>query len=167
MRTKTVQSERRRLVLVPLPYQGHINPVLQLGKILQSRGFSITIAHTIYNSPNPQTRPDDFSFLPIADGLTDLDFSSGSLTHIVTTMNENCKVSFKKSLEQQEAKMDEIVCILWDEYMYFSDAVATSLKLPSIILRTSTAATNLARCALLQLHAQGHIPFQGMYMGYI
>ncbi|GMN23971.1 hypothetical protein TIFTF001_000362 [Ficus carica] len=59
----------RRLVLVPCPYQGHINPMLQLGTVLHSRGFSMTIAHTIFNSPNPQNHP-NCRFLPLQDGLS-------------------------------------------------------------------------------------------------
>ncbi|KAL8512741.1 hypothetical protein ACS0TY_019031 [Phlomoides rotata] len=35
----------RRLIIFPLPLQGHINPVFQLANILHSRGFSITILH--------------------------------------------------------------------------------------------------------------------------
>ncbi|XP_015873873.3 UDP-glucose iridoid glucosyltransferase [Ziziphus jujuba] len=159
MRKQTDSARKQRLALVPCPYQGHINPILQLGKILQSRGFSITILHTIYNSPNPQAHP-DFSFFPIPEGLSKSDISSGDLAHIVTTINDNCKVSFQHLMEQQESQEDDIACIIWDEYMYFSDAVATNLNIPSIIFRTSSAATFLGRCALLQLHARGLIPFQ-------
>ncbi|KAM3739890.1 hypothetical protein ACB098_08G056900 [Castanea mollissima] len=59
----------RRLVLLPCPFQGHINPMLQLGTILHSKGFSITITHTEFNSPNPSNHP-NFKFLPIPDGLS-------------------------------------------------------------------------------------------------
>lgn len=152
---------KQRLMLIPCPYEGHINPILQLGKILQSRGFSITIAHTIYNSPNPQAHP-DFSYLLIPEGLSEHDISSGDLTHFVTTINDNCKLSFQHLLEQHESQKDEIACIIWDEYMYFSDAVATNLNIPTIIFRTSSAATFLGRCALLRLHTRGLIPFRGM-----
>jgi hypothetical protein len=60
--------------LVPLHiksfHQGHINMMLQLGCILHSRGFSITIAHTQFNFPNTSNHP-DFNFLPVADGFSD------------------------------------------------------------------------------------------------
>ncbi|KAE8039155.1 hypothetical protein FH972_011593 [Carpinus fangiana] len=54
----------------------------------------------------------------------------------------------------------DIACIIYDEFMYFSEAVANSLKLPSIILTTMSAATFLARSALLQFMAEGRLPFQ-------
>ncbi|MFS8012875.1 putative cytokinin 7-beta-glucosyltransferase [Helianthus anomalus] len=39
----------RRIILFPLPFQGHINPMLQLANILHTRGFKITIIHAEYN----------------------------------------------------------------------------------------------------------------------
>ncbi|KAH7542359.1 hypothetical protein FEM48_Zijuj02G0065000 [Ziziphus jujuba var. spinosa] len=158
MRNETWHGERRRrrLVLVPCPYQGHITPMLQLGTILYSRGFSITISHAIFNSPVPKTHP-HFRFVPIPDGLSESDISSGDITHILSTINENCKLSFLHLMESQE---DEIVCIIFDEHMYFAEAVATKLKLPTIILRTTSSATFLARFALLGLKAEGYIPCQ-------
>ncbi|KAL5580891.1 hypothetical protein UlMin_013333 [Ulmus minor] len=58
------QTQRSRLVvLVPCPFQGHISPMLQLGDMLHSKGFSITIVHANFNSPNPQNHS-HFTFFP-------------------------------------------------------------------------------------------------------
>ncbi|KAF2311923.1 hypothetical protein GH714_027408 [Hevea brasiliensis] len=54
---------------------------------------------------------------------------------------------------------DGISCIIYDELMYFSESVANHLKLPSIVLRTISAATYISRVAILQLKAEGYIPF--------
>ncbi|KAF3454623.1 hypothetical protein FNV43_RR05071 [Rhamnella rubrinervis] len=159
------QTERQswHLVLVPCPFQGHLNPMLQLATILHSKGFSITIAHTIYNSPSPQNHP-DFTFLPIPEG----DISSSpdiDIIDLLLGINVNCKLSFQQSLanhkqilKQQDVE-EGIACVISDELMYFAEAVADNLRLPSIILRTSSTATFLARSALLQLKEQGLIPF--------
>ncbi|KAB1220160.1 UDP-glycosyltransferase 76E2 [Morella rubra] len=61
-------------------------------------------------------------------------------------------------MELRRDQEDDIACIIHDEFMYFSEAVATSLKLPSIILRTTSAATSLARPTIVQLQAEGRIP---------
>ncbi|XP_015873847.3 UDP-glucose iridoid glucosyltransferase [Ziziphus jujuba] len=156
---KETERRSRRLVLVPCPLQGHINPMLQLGTILESRGFSITIAHTSYNSPNPETHP-EFSFLLIPDGLSDRDISSGDLISLVLNINHNCKESLNQLIQQEDPHRKEIACIISDELMYFAEAVAANLKLPSIVLRTTSAATALAWSAVLELKAQGLIPFQ-------
>lgn len=156
----------RHLVLVPLPYQGHINPMLQLGTALHSKGFSVTVAHTIYNSPNPQNYP-HFSFLPMPDGLSDSDLASGDLVSNILVINENCKESLRRSLEQlmqeKELQGDRISCIISDELMFFAEDVANNLKLLSIILRTTSAATSFARCGLVKLGGEGQVSLQGKY----
>lgn len=136
--------------------------MLQLGAILHSKGFSITIAHPVYNSPHPQHHP-DFTFLPIPDG----NISTSNAVDLVLGINVNCKLSFQESLANHRLTLNrqdvekEIACMISDELMYFAEAVANNLKLPSIILRTGSAATFLARCALLELKEQGLIPFHG------
>ena len=161
-----------RLVLVPCPYQGHINPMLQLGTVLHSFGFSITVVHTIYNSPDPKNHP-HFSFFPISDGLSDQDIAYGPLVENIMEINANCKVSFHEYLEKliktEEEKMkgERISCIISDELLYFAEDVADDLKLPSILLRTTNAATSYARSSLVKIAEEGCVPSQGIiYMRY-
>ena len=149
------------LVLVPAPFQGHINPMLQLGTIFHSFGFSITVVHTIYNSPDPKNHP-DFSFVPMPDGLSEQDIRSWDLVGNVIAINNNCKESFKRFTQQLCTMEEKKVCIISDEVMSFAEAVADDLNLPSIILRTTSAATCLARSALVTLHEQGRVMYQGM-----
>ncbi|KAL5580893.1 hypothetical protein UlMin_013335 [Ulmus minor] len=148
------KQRRSRLILVPCPYQGHINPMLQLGSILHTKGFSITIAHTKYNSPKSQNHP-DFSFFPLPDGLSD----GGELVDELLAINENCEEPLQKFLEQlrekQEQQQEEISCIISDELLFFCEAVAINMKLPSIILRTTSASTSFARSGLARLTAEG------------
>ncbi|XP_050110292.1 UDP-glycosyltransferase 76E1-like isoform X3 [Malus sylvestris] len=159
MEKKTHRSQRT-LVLVPAPYQGHINPMLQLGAFLHSKGFSITVVHTHFNSPNPSNHH-NFTFLSIPDGLTAGQISSGNLIGILLAINANCKESFQQCLTQvmkQEARND-ITCIIHDELMYFPEPVANNLNIPSLILRPNSATNFIARSALLRLHSKGYIPF--------
>ncbi|KAM3739889.1 hypothetical protein ACB098_08G056800 [Castanea mollissima] len=152
-----------QLVLLPCPFQGHINPMLQLGTTLHSKGFSITIVHTQFNSPNPSSHP-DFKFHPISDGLSAQDISSGDIGSLIQKLNVNCKSHLQKYLSQimmgRQGSHDDIVCIIHDEVMYFTEAVANFLELPTIILRTTSAATLLARTTLAQLKVEGLASFQ-------
>ncbi|GAA0173925.1 transferase [Lithospermum erythrorhizon] len=94
-------SCRRCVVLVPAPYQGHITPMLQLGGILQSRGFSIVVAHTEYNAPDPLNHS-SFAFLPLPDEVAECDkaFSFTNVVNLLDTININCKLPFKDYLVQ-------------------------------------------------------------------
>ncbi|KAJ9172428.1 hypothetical protein P3X46_015669 [Hevea brasiliensis] len=151
----------RRVVLVPCPFQGHINPMLQLGTILYSKGFFITIVHPQFNSPNPSKHP-EFDFQFVQEGLSKHDFASGNLVDIILALNERCKIPFQECLLRmmlQQESHDEIACIIYDDLMYFSEEVATNLSIPSIVLRTSSAASLLSRLAILQLKEEGYIPF--------
>lgn len=134
--------------------------MLQLGAILHSRGFSITVAHTQYNSPHPSNHP-DFSFLPIPDGLSDGQFSSANLLNLVLAVNANCEAPLRKCLAEKQEAHGGIACIIYDIAMVFSEAVANHLKVPSIILITCNAAANIAFKALPSLLEKGHIPLQG------
>jgi hypothetical protein len=153
-----------RVVLVPAPFQGHINPMLQLGTILHSKGFSITVVHTQYNSPKPSSHT-NFSFLPLPDtssSATTID----EIIHFALQLNTDCKTHFQECLAEvmrQLGPYDGIACIIYDQLMYFSEAAAKDLKLPCIVLRTGSAAVSLARDALFQLKAEGLIPFPGIF----
>ncbi|KAL6275748.1 hypothetical protein ACE6H2_019349 [Prunus campanulata] len=149
------------LVLVPCPYQGHINPMLKLGTFLHSKGFSISIVHTHFNSPNPSNHP-EFTFFPIPDGLTADEISSGNVVAIVFAINANCKASFKQCLTDrvtEQEPQNKITCIIYDEFMYFSESVANDLNIPRILLRTQSATNFIARNAMIRLHLKGCTPF--------
>lgn len=160
-------SSHPRLVLVPLPFQGHINPMLQLGSVLHSKGFSITVLHIAFNSPIPSNYP-EFDFVSIPDNLSEQPISADDLLPFIELLNLNCGVPFQeclaKMIQKQEVENEPgIACIIYDECMYFCDAVANYVKLPSIVLRTTSASTYLSRNAILQLKAQGVLTSQGMY----
>ncbi|KAI3448590.1 hypothetical protein Pfo_005255 [Paulownia fortunei] len=151
---------RQRLVLVPFPFQGHITPMLQMGAILHSRGFSITIAHTELNSPNPSNNP-EFIFLPLSDKLAGCDTSFNNMLKVISDMNTNCKVPFQdhvvQMLEEQQLQ-GEVACIIYDALMHFVDVVANDLKLPTIVLRTTNAAYIHSCHVMLQLLAEKLVP---------
>ncbi|XP_057954728.1 UDP-glucose iridoid glucosyltransferase-like [Malania oleifera] len=155
------QGRRRRVVLVPFPAQGHINPMLHLGTMLHSRGFSITLAHTLYNFPCPSSHP-HFRFLPFSDGLSGRHLSSGDLLSLISALNANCVPSLRDSLAQcQPSDENEIVaCIIYDGLMHFSETVADQLNIPSAMLRTSSVAAAVAYEALPRLHREGFLPIQ-------
>ncbi|KAJ0084400.1 hypothetical protein Patl1_31327 [Pistacia atlantica] len=112
-----------RLVLVPGSFRGHLNPMLQLGTILYSQGFSI--------------------IRPLLREYTSFNFASQC----------QCKAPFQECLarltEKQNSDEEKISCIIYDELVYFSEAVATEMKLPSIILRIGGITAFMSRDAIV------------------
>ncbi|KAL5731260.1 hypothetical protein ACHQM5_004008 [Ranunculus cassubicifolius] len=161
------EQSRRRVVLFPCPFQGHINPMLQLATILHthSKGaLSIIIVHTEFNSPKASNYP-DFTFLPISDGLSHSQ-SNISVSDIVTFLpflNEICVSPFRDCLVNNILSQENeppVACIISDALMYSTQAVADSLQLPRIALRTGSA-RNLAMFAAYPfLREKGYLPMK-------
>ncbi|KAJ0020878.1 hypothetical protein Pint_32704 [Pistacia integerrima] len=158
----------RKLVLVPCPFQGHINPMLQLGTILHSKGFSITVAHAQFNSPQTSNHP-DFIFQSLPDGISSKPDIPRDFLAFMSSLNLNCRAPFQEFLSQmigKQEQQDELPCIIYDALMYFAEAVSSHLKLPSIILQTCSVTTMLTYFAYPRLQEEGYIPPQGIRTPY-
>ncbi|XP_077236859.1 UDP-glycosyltransferase 76B1-like [Tasmannia lanceolata] len=151
----------RHLVLFPCPLEGHLNPMLHLASVLHSEGFSITIIHTHFNSPDPSNYP-NFNFKPISDGLQDEEATRTDLMAFISDINVNCKVPFQDCLVRLllENPQDQIACIISDALMHFTQAIANNMKLPRIILRTSSATSFVTCAAFPLLRQKGYLPIQ-------
>lgn len=145
--------------MVPAPFQGHITPMLQLANIFHSKGFSITIVHLHLNSPDPFHHP-NFQFLQLPPHNQTA--TVHELVALFLEINEACGPDFLDCLIRLRSNGEKIRCVVYDELMYFSESVASDLEIPSVILRTTSAFTYLARDALHKLKAEGFIPFHGI-----
>ncbi|XP_049400678.1 UDP-glycosyltransferase 76E1-like [Solanum stenotomum] len=151
-------ERKQSVVLVPCPYQGHLTPMLQLGSILYSQGLSVVVAHTQYNAPNYSNHP-QFVFHSMDDGFQGIDISFPSLENVYS-MNENCKVHLRDYLVTMMVEEgNELTCIVYDNVMFFADDVATQLKVPSIVLRTFSAAFIHSMITIFQ-QPEKYFPFE-------
>lgn len=155
------QEKSRRLVLFPLPYQGHINPMLQLANILHSKGFTIIIIHTHFNSPNPSNYP-HFTFHPISQGsletpkASSTDISGAAPADLVTHFNKSCVEPFRDCLARLLSE-EPIASLIVDAFWIFTQAVADSFKLPRIMLRPSSVSSLLVFAAYPLLSEKGYL----------
>ncbi|KAD7480196.1 hypothetical protein E3N88_03332 [Mikania micrantha] len=145
-------ATRRRIILFPTPFQGHINPMLQLANILHTHGFQITIIHAKFNAPNPSNHP-HFSFKPINDGFAEIAdqlATNQDATFFLKYLNKSCMDPFRDCLAGllAEPGQDPVACLITDAAFYFAQAVADELKLPRMALRTSNLGCVLAYDAL-------------------
>ncbi|KAG4994151.1 hypothetical protein AAZX31_11G130900 [Glycine max] len=159
-----METQRHRLVLIPPPFQGHLTPMLQLATILHLKGFSITISHAHFNSPDPSNYP-NFSFLPLFYDLSDTNITSKNVVDVTATLNTTkCVSPIKESLvdqiERANINHEKIVCVIYDGSMYSIDSVARELQLPSIVLRTTSATNLLTYHAFVQRQSKGFPPLQ-------
>ncbi|XP_052296398.1 UDP-glycosyltransferase 76B1-like isoform X2 [Citrus sinensis] len=158
----------RRVILFPLPFQGHINPMLQLGSILYSEGFSITIIHTTLNSPNSCNYP-HFEFCSFSDdGFSETYQPSkvaDDIPALLLSLNAKCIVPFRDCLANklmsnaQESK-DSFACLITDAAWFIALSVANDFKLPTIVLLTDSIAASLSYAAFPILREKGYLPIQ-------
>ncbi|KAL2940424.1 UDP-glycosyltransferase 76B1, partial [Bienertia sinuspersici] len=153
-----------RLVLFPLPLQGHVTPIFHLATLLYSKGFSITIIQTNYKSLNPAQFP-NFTFHFLEDGLPEnVTFAPNDLTSVLNSLNKNCLEPFKdylsKILSEGVACNEPIACLIADPMWSFAGAVASSFNLPRVVVRCASMYTYYVYHSLPILRQKGYYPLQ-------
>ncbi|KNA24611.1 hypothetical protein SOVF_013910 [Spinacia oleracea] len=133
--------------------------MLQLASILYSKGFSISIIHTNFNSPNPANYP-SFTFHSISDNLSESEASTEDLTLLLHNLNMNCLVPFSAILSEIMSEVG-VACLITDVIWYFTQAVADSLDLPRIVLRTNNPSSFIAFTYLPLFREKGYLSAQG------
>ncbi|KAJ3699018.1 hypothetical protein LUZ61_002723 [Rhynchospora tenuis] len=147
----------RRILLFPLPYQGHINPMLELASLLHSRGFSITIFHTQFNSIDSTKHP-SYEFISIIDGNTSNHFNLNDIPSRIVAHNNNCEQPFHDSLRKYLSENKGVTCLVADLHWYKIHAVAKRLGVVSLVLRTGSAASLRWFTSFPVLRAKGYYP---------
>ncbi|EOA24025.1 hypothetical protein CARUB_v10017240mg [Capsella rubella] len=133
-------ATKRRIVLVPLPLHGHITPMMQLGRVLNLKGFSITVAQVESNQVSSWQHSSGFEFFTIPKSVSLFQDEALEPVEYLIRLNKTNEAGFKDCITQLLIQGgNDIACIIYDEFMYFSGAAATELKLPSLIFSTQTA----------------------------
>ncbi|KAK7305820.1 hypothetical protein VNO77_43732 [Canavalia gladiata] len=149
-----VRGKEKRLVVMTSPLQGHMTPSLHLADILYSKGFSITIVHTIFNSPDSSAYP-HFTFHAIPDSLTHTEISTKDPVHITNLINIRCEHPLKEWLAHQS-----VVCFISDASLHFTQSVCDHFHLPHLVLRTGSASSFIVFASFPLLRQNGYLPIQ-------
>ncbi|CAN8268280.1 unnamed protein product [Cochlearia groenlandica] len=150
------RGQKRRIVLVPTPGQGHLIPLMQLGKALQVNGFSITVIHGQSNqiSSSYSQNFQDFDFITMPETLPEPQGKKLGPVESVMKLNQTVVTIFKDCiarlllLKEVKEQSNDIACIIYDALMYFCEGVAKEFKIPCAIFCT-TSATNQVCCRVL------------------
>jgi len=155
------EKKQHRLLLMASPLQGHMTPLLHLAHILFSKGFSITILHTLFNSPDPNSYP-HFSFHAIPDGLSQAEASTLDAVHLTDLINIRCEHPLKECLSSLLSNSPQPVpCFISDAALHFTQPVCDEFKLPRFVLRTGGASSFLVFASFPLLREKGYLPVQG------
>ncbi|CAN6710149.1 unnamed protein product [Malus baccata var. baccata] len=159
------QSKGRRVIIFPLPFQGHINSMLELANVLHSRGFSITIIHTRFNSLNPSTLNPHFTYHSIPVDFSETEAASRDPKGFLYLLNVRCVEPFRECLAgllSDDVKLEgPVACLISDTLLHFTRPIAESFKLPRILLDVSCATNFAVLAAFPLLKEKGYLPIQG------
>lgn len=130
------EETKSRIVLVPVPAQGHVTPMMQLGEALNLKGFSITVVHVQFNVVSSLQHFSGFQFvtLPKSSAMSEV-VGLGQIEFLLM-LNKTSEASFRDCIIQLLLQGNNIACIIYDEFMYFCGSIAKEFKLPNVIFST-------------------------------
>ncbi|XP_040377757.1 DIMBOA UDP-glucosyltransferase BX8-like [Oryza brachyantha] len=153
---------RRHVLLFPLPYQGHINPMFRLAGVLHARGFAVTVFHTHFNAPDAARHP-EYRFVPVPDGASGpRPVSVEDVVQHILALNGACEAAFRDRLAAvlDEYSRDAVTCLVADAHLLRMVEVASRLAVPTLVLRTGSAACFAGFVAYPLLCDKGYLPVQ-------
>ncbi|KAH0918814.1 LOW QUALITY PROTEIN: hypothetical protein HID58_026474, partial [Brassica napus] len=168
---KIIMEERKekRIIMFPLPFPGHFNPLVQLARIFHHRGFSITIIHTSFNFPDPTHYP-NFTFRTIhhhnegeeeEDPLSKPGASGMDLVTFIRQLREGYANPFRESLKAEVGGGERACCLVSDVvWGRTTEVAAEEVGIRRMVLTTSGVASFCAFAAYPFLRDKHYLPIQ-------
>ncbi|XVF17283.1 hypothetical protein REPUB_Repub10bG0106400 [Reevesia pubescens] len=164
-------ATKSHAVCVPFPAQGHINPMMQLAKLLHSRGFHITFVNSEFNHRRLiRSRGEeaveglpDFRFEAIPDGLPPSDSDATQVVPaLADSTRKTCLAPFLELLAKlnSSTELPPVTCIVSDAIMNFGTKAADLIGVPYVQLWTSSPCGYLCYLHYRELAERGIFPFQ-------
>ncbi|KAA0041486.1 UDP-glycosyltransferase 76F1-like [Cucumis melo var. makuwa] len=159
------EEGKMRVILFPVPFEGHTNPMLHLAQILYSKAFSITIIHIITHltSLHPSNHP-NFTFRSIEPDHAET-CSVGGVIELITLLNRQLIEPLRKCVAELVGEVNnEIGCLITDAHWHFSQDVANEFGIRRIVLRTANISAFLGMLALPALRPFYTLPSSGPFI---
>lgn len=153
----------RRVVLFPLPYQGHLNPMLRLAAALHRRGLAIIVLHTDLQPLDPANHPTEYRFESLSADVPAELMASKDIARVVMDLNASFAAPFKDRVAALVADKESggVDCVITDAVWFSAQAAAQELGVPSLGLFTNSAASFRTFMAYPTLIEKGYLPVQG------
>ncbi|XP_027337778.1 linamarin synthase 2-like [Abrus precatorius] len=164
-------KQQPHIVCVPFPAQGHINPFMQLAKILHYHGFHITFVNTESNQrrlvrslgPTFVKSQQGFQFETIPDVLSSWDIDANpDVSALCDSTRKNCFAPFKELLIKLNTSLGAppVSFIISDGVMSFAIKAAKELSIPEAQFWTASACGFMGYLQFSELVNRGIIPFK-------
>eukprot|EP00253_Pinus_taeda_P020937 PITA_20937 len=141
-----MEYSKPRVMVVPYPAQGHINPMLQFAKRLVSKNVMVTFVMTeasredIFQAQDASISSQELQFETISDGLP-LDFDRSKDFEMTMQMFRKMGVlSLINLIERLDAQGNNICCIIYDSFLPWVPEVANKFDIPLAFFWTQSCA---------------------------
>eukprot|EP01018_Ginkgo_biloba_P036048 Gb_09277 [translate_table: standard] len=170
-------SARPHAVIVPLPAQGHINPMMQLAKRLAHEdGFLITFVNTdfiharimeanknIKSTLQYHVDETNIRLMSIPDGLEPQDSRTSDFPKVFRALENNMAPSLDKLIEEiNEKEEHKVTCLIVDLWMQFLLDIAKRYDIPRAALYAGLTATCALRYNSATLVSSNLLPSNGV-----
>ncbi|KAG5534253.1 hypothetical protein RHGRI_022392 [Rhododendron griersonianum] len=165
------ETPKPHVVCVPFPAQGHVSPMMQLSKLLHSRGFHVTFVNTEFNhrrlirsrGPESVKGLTDFRFETIPDGLPPSDRdATQEVPPLCDSTRKNCLVPFVELLHRLNSTpgVPPVTCVVSDGIMSFGIEAAKEVGVPEVQFWTASACSFMGYLHFRELIKRGIFPLK-------
>lgn len=163
-------KNRAHVVMLAFPAFGHINPMIQLSKVLSARGLYITFINTEYmhqkllKSRSIQSTS-CIHFGSIPDGLPpEHKRNSQLIDQLCESVTNNCPQHFDQFIDKLKEKADvpPLSCIIYNGFMCWAQKSAKRLGIPGAYFWTASACGFNVYFSGPLLREMGYIPLKGI-----
>nr|XP_043630889.1 UDP-glycosyltransferase 74G1-like [Erigeron canadensis] len=115
------QHKPRHVLLFPFPAQGHMNPLIQFAKRLNSKGVKTTLITTIYTSNSilaHNTSATSIDILSVSDGFDEGGYASADSSETyLDTFRKVGSQSLLNELKKLQSQGEKIDAVIYDAFM--------------------------------------------------
>ncbi|GAB4853249.1 hypothetical protein Ancab_017438 [Ancistrocladus abbreviatus] len=161
-------------ICIPFPAQGHVNPMMQVAKLLHHKGFHITFVHTEYNrnrlinslGPAALAGFPGFRFETIPDGLPPSadDDVTQDIPSLCDSFTKHGYLPFRNLIlklnDTASSGVPPVSCIVSDGVLSFTLRAAEEFGIPEVVFWTMSACGFLGYVMYRQLVKRGLVPLQ-------
>ncbi|KAJ3683533.1 hypothetical protein LUZ60_013760 [Juncus effusus] len=162
-----MEPQKPHAVFLPFPAPGHINPLMQLAKLLHFRGFNITFVYTEWYHRRLvqakglnylQDKP-GFQFKCLPDNISE-DVKVQDIGSLCTLTQNGCTESFKVMLKQLMNESPPASCVVSDGVMTLAMHAANEVGLPEAQFFTASACGFMGYHLFSELVQRGIVPLK-------